>query len=231
AAAPSCNPWSMVAATTRRSRACASKTVPASSARESAPPEQATTTAVPAGSAVARSGSSSTCRTPARTAARAGSSATVRSAVDPAHPRARVGDLVLRWQVGGVGPHGVEPVVPDPVDHAGDEGGAVAVLRHLLVEAEQAAQHPVEHTHALAAPVELAADLLQRADHLRAGLVHDHIGVALEQRHQAGDALDDGALLRAGEEVDQADVACASQQGAGALEDGAEELRRTEVDC
>ncbi len=57
----------------------------------------------------------------------------------------------------GLGPDGVEVVHADLVDDVAHEGGAVAVLRHLGVEAEQPAQDAVEGADALAALVEAPA--------------------------------------------------------------------------
>ena len=82
--------------------------------------------------------------------------------------------------------------------------GTVAVLAHLGLEAEQPAQHAVERADALAALVEPAADLRDRRDDLRADLVHDDVGVPLEQRHDGGDLGELGALLRRGDQVGEA---------------------------
>src|SRR3712207_7234546 len=51
---------------------------------------------------------------------------------------------LFRSQVSGVLPDDVEVVHADLVDDAADEAGAVAVLRHLRVEAQRAAQELVE---------------------------------------------------------------------------------------
>ena len=83
----------------------------------------------------------------------------------------------------------------DLVDDVAHERGAVAVLRHLGVQPEQPAQDAVEGADALAALVERLADLVDRRDHGRADAVHHDVGVALEQRHHAGDPVEDLALL------------------------------------
>ena len=90
------------------------------------------------------------------------------------------------------------------LDGGTDEHGTVAVLRHLLVEAEEPAQELVEATDALAALGELAADLRDAGDHLGTDAVHHHVGVALEQAHHTGHPLDDRLLRRGAEEVEQA---------------------------
>ena len=68
----------------------------------------------------------------------------------------RVEDLGLGGQVGRLGPDRVEALHADLVDGGAHEDGAVAVLRHLLVQPQQPAQQPVERADALAALGELA---------------------------------------------------------------------------
>ena len=105
----------------------------------------------------ARPTSASSRRTARRTAATAGWR--VMAARGRGRPR-RPGRRSRPWWGGSRGgPDGVELVHADLVDDVADEDRAVAVLRHLGLEAEQPAEQPVEGAGALAALVELAADL------------------------------------------------------------------------
>ena len=128
------SPWSTVTPTTDQGRSRASNTAAASRASESAPPEHATSTGWPPGSAAPASAR----RTASRVAATAGSG--------PWSPRgpcvtqaagSAISALVGRWA--GSLPDGVELGHADLVDDAADEAGAVAVLRHLGVQAEGSA--------------------------------------------------------------------------------------------
>ena len=193
----SCRPWSTVTPMTGQGSSRASKTAAASRASESAPPEQATRTGAEPGSPRARSR-----RTASRVAATAGSGPV--TGTNSGHPRGGIGDLGLGGQVGGVLPDDVEVGHPDLVDDPADERRAVAVLRHLGVEAEQAAQHLVEHADALTAAGELLADVLDRRDHAGSDAVHHDVGVALEQGHHAGQVVHDLALLGRADDVEQA---------------------------
>ena len=42
----------------------------------------------------------------------------------------------------------------------------------------------------------------ERLDHGRGREVHDHVGMSLDQRHQRGDLVEDGALLRCADQID-----------------------------
>src|SRR4051812_34366537 len=225
---PACSPWSTVTPTTCHGRDRASKVAAATSASESAPPEQATSTGWSPTSTSPR-------RTASRTAATAGSSAIADlSAVHAAHPGGGVADLGLGRQVRGLRPDGVEVVHPDLVDDRVHEGGPVAVLRHLGVQAQQPAQHAVEVAGALAALVELRTDVVDRRDDLWPDAVHHDVGVALEQRHDAGEPVHDLALLRGGEDVQEADVVVAAHDVADAadpLPDHRRDLPGVEVDA
>ena len=81
------------------------------------------------------------------------------SAVDAGDPERRVEDLLLGRQVGRLRPDRVEALHADLVDRGAHEDGAVAVLRHLLVQPQQPAQQPVERSDALASLGELAPDV------------------------------------------------------------------------
>ena len=106
-------------------------------------------------------------------------------------------------------PHPVEAVDADGVDDVPDERCSVAVLAHLGLQPEQAAQHPVDRADPLAPLVEPAADRGHRRDHLRPDLVHDDVGVALQQRHDGRDLGQLGPLLGGGDDVDEPGAAAA----------------------
>ncbi len=113
-------------------------------------------------------------------------------------PRGRVGDLRGRRQVLGAGEHRVEPVAPDPAPHAPDERRAVAVLRELRVEPEQAPQEAVQALGPrplVPAGLERPTDLADRGHDRRADVVHRHVGVPLEQGHDGADPLEHVALV------------------------------------
>src|SRR5262249_29256639 len=147
AADSSWRPWSTVTPITRSvvsgPSLRASKIVAESSAIESGPPEQATRIAAPDGSrppACSATSSAKVRRTATRPAATDGWRLIGRSRPQYArHPGVGVGDLGAGGEVLGTLPDDVEAAHPGLVDHGADERRAVAVLSHLGVEAEQAA--------------------------------------------------------------------------------------------
>src|SRR5665647_76730 len=184
---PSCRPWSTITAPADRPHRGASKATAAASARESAPPLQATSTSPPGTIWV------SSRRTATRVAAMARCGPVMyrrRSSVDALDPACGVLDLLGQGQRLRRGPHRVETVGADPVSDRPDERGPVAVLTHLGLEAEQPPQDLVHATHVLAPLLEPGPDLLDAGHHRRPHVVHHHVGVSLEQRHDRGDPGD-----------------------------------------
>ncbi len=99
----------------------------------------------------------------------------------------------------------LKPSTPTLSMTCADERRAVDVLAGLRVQTEQAAQQAVERVAApAAARTETLLDHLLRRDDVRRDRVHHVLGVALDQRHERGDPVDDDALLRRGERGHQA---------------------------
>ena len=142
--------------------------------------------------------SASALRTRLRPVATAGSSAPPMSA-ELSRARGRPtttgrGSRTWSGRLAGSAHTALKPGEPDLGVDLADELGAVAVLAHLGVEPQQPAEQAVERTGALAALGELAPDLGDARDDLRPDAVHHDVGVALEQRHDAGQLVDDLAL-------------------------------------
>ena len=205
-AEPAWRPWSTVTAPARRPARGASKASAAARARESAPPLQADQhegTRVQVGERRAYGpayGRDRRRRPHAPDATRPGYASRrsvrpgARAGCDPLDPGGRVGELGLGREVLGAVPHPVEPVHADLLDDAADEALAVAVLPQLGVDAEQPADDLLDLSASLRRRLELRPDVAHRRDHRRADAVHDEVGVALEQRHHRGDAVEDLAL-------------------------------------
>src|SRR4051794_10877718 len=193
-AEPTCRPWSTVTAPAGTPARGASNAIAAASARESAPPLQATRTGC---AERVRPG-----RTAPRSCATAGLGPTIgsggdrRSAEDPVDPLLRCSELVDPGQVRRPLPHSVEALHAHQIDDAADERPAVGVLLHLLLEAEQTAQHANERAPALAPLGEPLAQRLDRRDDVRADAVHHVLGVPLHQAHHRGDPVQDLPLAR-----------------------------------
>ncbi len=107
----------------------------------------------------------------------------------------------------GCGPDLVEALHPLQGDDRAHERRAVAVLRHLRVQAQQPAQQAVEGAGSLAALVEPPADVRHGRDHLGADAVHHHVRVAFEQAHHGGGPGQHRSLLGGHEDLHQAVLA------------------------
>src|SRR5665648_474403 len=204
---PSCRAWSTITAPANNPARGASKATAAASARESAPPLQPTSTSPP-GSIWA-----SSRRTATRVAAMAECGPVTsgrRSSVDALDPGLRVLDLFGQRQGLWRGPHGIETVRANLGRDCTHEHGPVAILTHLGLEPEQPAQDLVDAADVLAPLLKPGPDVRNAGHDCRPDVVHDHVGVSLQQRHDRGDLGDLGALLGSGEDVGQA-VASAPQ--------------------
>src|SRR3954469_7327052 len=193
AAEPAWSPWSTVTAPAGRPARGASNAIAAASARESAPPLHATRTGW---SEALRVG-----RTALRIRATAGSGPATEllcgdggTAEHPLHPPLGGGQLLEAGQVGRALPDAVETLHADQVDDPADEDPALRVLLHLLLEPEEAAEHAVERSTALAALGEPLAQRLHGRHDVRPDAVHHVLGVPLHQAHHRGDAVEDGPL-------------------------------------
>src|SRR5690606_3452414 len=188
-AEPSWSPWSTTTAPAPSPARGSANAAAAASTSESGPPEHATSTSEPPGR-------SSTLRRTARRAAATSGCGPATSAQDPANPGPRVGDLTRGGQRVGTGEHGVDRVAARLLLDSSHERRALAVLRELRVEAEQAPQDPLEGRADRAAPrVEARPDRGDRGHDPWADGVHRDVRVPLEERHDGTDLLDDLGLL------------------------------------
>ena len=88
----------------------------------------------------------------------------------------------------------------------GDEPLARFVLGQLGLQADEALHEPGQAVLRLAPLAQDAGEALGRRDAVGRGPIHRHVAVPLQERHQAADLVQDGALLVRGEQVHEAAV-------------------------
>ena len=93
-----------------------------------------------------------------------------------------------------------------------DEPGALRVLLHLQVDAEDAADRLLDPAAGSAPGVEPFPDLRDRGHHLRPDRVHDVVAVSFHQRHHRGQPVHDLALGRGRHGIDQAAAVTAAHR-------------------